>query len=227
MKYVLAIFISIIIALLAYITLNKNTASKIRLFKPADPDDAFESKNLNNSQMAFAIIIVTILGFVSVLQIQHRVSSHLGIAKMIIAILCLPGAAWLEFREKRLPNIITGAMAVLGVAFLITGLVLQQDGAVAYITSSVFATAGCAIFMVIAAFLTKQGIGAGDIKLISALALIGGVYTIIGTLFFGMLTCCTYAVFAILLKKKTIREAVPFGPFLLIGFVITLFVIPF
>ena len=227
MNCLVAFVVAVAIAGLSYVTLNKKIADRIRLFSPADPDEVFESKDLTQTTIIVISTIITIAGFVSVLQIQNRISNPLGIAKMVTALFCMVGAACFDFREKRIPNVFPGVMAVLGVLFLLIGFLVSRTGAVAYITSSVFAAAGCAIFLVIAAFLTKQGIGAGDIKLITALALIGGVYTIIGTLFFGMTICCMYALFALLLKKKTIKEALPFGPFLLAGFVVMLFVIHF
>ena len=110
---------------------------------------------------------------------------------------------------------------------LAIGVVTKQNGAIAYITSSVVASVGCVVILSIAAFLTRQGIGAGDIKLIGALSLMCGVNAIIGTLMCGMICCCAVAIVALILKKKTTKEGIPFGPFLYIGFVLTLFVMNF
>lgn len=227
MIYFVAIMTAVVIAVLSYITLNKKISDKIRLFKPADPEEHFDSKELNGTKIWIIVSLLTVVCFISVLQIQARVNNFLGIAKMVIALICMAGAACYDFREKRIPNIFPGVMALSAVILLAAGVIFKQNGAVSYITSSVFAAASCAVFMVIAAFLTKQGIGAGDIKLISALALIGGVYVIIGTIFFGIFSCCICAIFALLLKKKTIHESLPFGPFLFIGFIIMLFVIQY
>ena len=102
------------------------------------------------------------------------------------------------------------------------GYFSSQEGATAYIFSSVFASIAVAIFMIVASLLTRQGIGMGDIKLLTALALLGGVNTIGWTLIFGVAVCAVAAVFFLITKKKTVRGTMPFGPFILIGYIITI-----
>ena len=146
---------------------------------------------------------------------------------MIMALLCMMGAACFDYREYRIPNIFPLVMAGGAAVLLLTALFSGMSGAMAYITTGVVAAIGCAIVLVVASALTKQGIGAGDIKLISALALLTGVYCIIGTLFFGVVACSLYAIVALVMKKKKTSSSVPFGPFLLFGYITTLFAISF
>lgn len=227
MDHLVAFLVALAAAGLSYVTLYKEAADKIKLFAQADPEDEFTSKNFSRAAVLAMAAAVALAAYASALQIQSRISHPLGVAKMVTALLCMVGAGCFDLREKRIPNIFPGAMAALAVVYLVLGLILGVEGALGYITSSVVAAVACAIFFVIAAFLTRQGIGAGDIKLIIALALLGGVYVVMGTLFFGVLCCCVAAVVALLSKKKTLKQSLPFGPFLLMGYVAMLFVIQY
>ena len=66
-----------------------------------------------------------------------------------------------------------------------------------------------------------------DIKLLAALGLMGGVTIVGGTIFFAMLPCALVSAGLLITKKKTMREAIPFGPFLLIGYMLTIWILKF
>lgn len=223
MNYVIIVIVAALMGGLAYATLDISIATKLKVFRQADSEEAFFSRPIAKWQLVVGVIGISLVGLAVEWKIFQRVKDPIGIAKMSMGLICLAGAACFDYREKRIPNIFPGVLALTAIILLAFGFISQQNGAIAYITSSVFSAVGCALLFVLAAFLTRQGIGMGDIKLISALALAGGVYTIIGTLFFGLLSCCLTAVVALILKKKRINEGVPFGPFLFLGYVITVF----
>ena len=135
---------------------------------------------------------------------------------------CLTVAACVDLREHRIPNVVPLTMTVFAVISLTIGFLTDQQGYLSYIFSSVVSSVVVAILMLVASILTKKGIGMGDIKLLSALALLGGVYTICGTLFFGITLCAVAALVLLALKKKTVKEGLPFAPFVLLGYFITI-----
>lgn len=227
MEFVIAVFMAIVAFAMSYISLDRGTAEKIKLFAAADSEEEYISKVFSRTKIIVMSVLLMVVTFVSSRQILDRVSSSNGEMKMLLALVCMIGAACFDFREHRIPNIFPLVMAVGAVILLLLGVVMNIDGAVDYITTNVIAAVGCAIVLAVSALLTKQGIGAGDIKLISALAFLTGVYTVMGTLFFGVIGCAIYAVFALIMKKKKMSSGVPFGPFLLLGYIISLFAISF
>ena len=227
MKFIIAIVISLLAAAISYISLDKSSAERIKWFAVADEEAEYTSKNIPQTRIIMVAAILAIMAFLTTLQIMAKVNTPNGIMKMTLALLCMIGAGVFDYREYRIPNVFPLVMAVGAVILLVAGLLSGMDGAVAYITTSVVAAIACALILIAASALTKQGIGAGDIKLISALALLTGVYSVIGTLFFGVVACTIYAVVALIMKKKTTSSSVPFGPFLLLGYIITLFTISF
>ena len=190
-------------------------------------DEGFESKSISKCGLLFFVVLIGIISFAASWQIMTKVSGWLNIAKMLTALFCLNGAACVDYREHRIPNIFPLILALGGIIFLVVGYLMGQEGAIAYVVSSAFGAAGCTLALTIAAFLTKNGIGAGDIKLLGALALMGGVYTISGTLFFSVLLCTFVSVMLLVARKKDFHGSVPFGPFVLAGYILTLFIIKF
>jgi leader peptidase (prepilin peptidase)/N-methyltransferase len=65
--------------------------------------------------------------------------------------------------------------------------------------------------------------GGGDVKLGFLLGLINGFPNFAVMLFSAFLVGALYSVFLVILKRKGMKEAIPFGPFLIIGCYIALF----
>lgn len=221
-------FVATVLGLgLALIGLNKETADRISVFRNSDPNELFTSKEISKVEKVVLLVVVAVLCFASTMKIMDKVHDIIGIVKMIVCLLGLLGAACFDYREHRIPNIFPLVIALSAVLLLGLGVLAEQAGAIAYVTTGILSSVVCGLILVVASVVTKQGVGAGDIKLICAIALIAGVYTVMGTLFFGVVSCSVYGIIALILKKKSVSSAVPFGPFLLFGYVLTLFLINF
>ncbi|PIP04634.1 hypothetical protein COX53_01320 [candidate division WWE3 bacterium CG23_combo_of_CG06-09_8_20_14_all_40_14] len=91
----------------------------------------------------------------------------------------------------------------------------------------VFLSLLCAVilflFFYFLAFITRgRGIGGGDVKFAFLMGLILGFPKIIPAFFLSFLTGALVSLILILLRKKTIKQTVPFGPFLVFGAVLGL-----
>lgn len=221
MKIIVAVLMAMLAAGISYATLNISICNSVKLLRPADPEEVYESVHLSKVVILTLVACVVALSFAAASGIVRQTSDVIGNCKMMIALLCMVGAACVDFRERRIPNIFPIVMALSGIVLLITSVILQQNGAGAYITGSVVSCVVCVVFLMLASALTKQGIGAGDIKLIGALALLTGVYAVIGTIFFSSLICGIVAVVALITRKMSVNNSLPFGPFLFVGFVMT------
>lgn len=227
MEYIIAVLVAALTAVMSYAILDKPLADKLKFFNIASAKKEYESKVLSVNQCRLLAGIIAVLSFIAVVRIVQYVPDTIGVCKMVISLLCLTGAGCFDFRERRIPNLFPLILALGGVALLALGVALQQDGAVAYITSSAISTVGCALLLTLASVMTKQGIGAGDIKLICAFALMTGVHAVIGTLFFAVVLCSIASIIALVFKLKTLQGSFPFGPFLFFGFIITILTLNF
>jgi len=80
---------------------------------------------------------------------------------------------------------------------------------------------GFITFLVIA-LLSHGGMGWGDIKLAALIGLATGFPLVFMALIIGSIIGSVVAVFFLIAKKKGRKEAIPFGPFLSLGTLITL-----
>lgn len=80
-------------------------------------------------------------------------------------------------------------------------------------------------FMVLVLFrrLSHNGIGYGDIKLLSVLSAVLGVYGTIFVLFISQIAALLFVGLMILMKRMDSGGHVPLGPFLLIGYLVTVY----
>lgn len=227
MDLLISFFVALIGLGIALLGLNKETAERIPFLRNSDPSETFVSKEISKIERIILLCVVVLMSFAATMKIMNKVHDIIGISKMIVCLLGLLGAACFDYREHRIPNFFPLIIVIAAVLLLGLGVLIKQTGAIAYITTGFISSAVCGLVLVVASAITKQGIGAGDIKLICAIALIAGVYTVMGTLLFGVVMCSIYGIVALILKKKTTSSAVPFGPFLLLGYVLTLFLINF
>ena len=65
-------------------------------------------------------------------------------------------------------------------------------------------------------------VGAGDIKLFAVLGYYFGAGYILTAVFLTVLTAALYSVAALLMKKTTLKQELPFAPFALAGTVLTI-----
>lgn len=78
------------------------------------------------------------------------------------------------------------------------------------------------IFLIIFV-VSKGGMGGGDVKLIGVLGFILGISKIFLNIFLSFLAGGIISVLLLVFKIKGRKDPIPFGPFIILGFIITLF----
>lgn len=85
-------------------------------------------------------------------------------------------------------------------------------------------TVGIFLFFYLLIVITKgRGMGGGDLKLSMLIGLFNGFPLNIIAIFMGFLLGAVVSVFLVGLKIKSIKDTVPFGPFMVAGSILTLF----
>lgn len=72
-------------------------------------------------------------------------------------------------------------------------------------------------------FLSRGGMGGGDVTLIGSLGFVLGVKLIVLNIFLSFVLGAIISIFLLLTKIKTRKDPIPFGPFIVIAFFISLF----
>jgi leader peptidase (prepilin peptidase)/N-methyltransferase len=78
------------------------------------------------------------------------------------------------------------------------------------------------IFLLLIAIISRGGMGMGDVKLAALIGFMTGFPMVIISLFLGIISGGIVAVILLLLRRKTRKDTVPFGPFLCLGALIAL-----
>lgn len=98
---------------------------------------------------------------------------------------------------------------------VITGLIGGANGLIAGAIGFVF--------LLVPAFLYPEGMGWGDVKLAGLIGLVTGLPLVFVALFLAIIPGGVVAGALLLLKVKKRKDAIPFGPFLALATIITLF----
>ncbi|MDI6801922.1 MAG: prepilin peptidase [Thermodesulfovibrionales bacterium] len=118
-----------------------------------------------------------------------------------------------------LPGIVIG---LLSASFLVLDPFTHLLTIVGFKNSLTGLLLGGGLFYLIAV-LSKGGMGGGDIKMMSMVGAFMGWKAVLLTTFIGSLTGSIVGIFLMIFKGKGRKTKIPFGPFLALGAIITLF----
>ncbi len=169
-----------------------------------------------------AIIYVTII---YVYGIKETFIANLDLIKYILLTPMLISAFVIDYKYQIIPNRLNLTIFEVGLAFcFIYGL---SDVAIA-INMFFGMLAGAGIFFLITflggIFYGKEAMGFGDVKLMGALGLYFGLSNIIIITLLSFLIGALLSVILLLSKVKKSNEYIPFGPFIVIGAFISIYV---
>ena len=157
-------------------------------------------------------LIYLIIYLIYGLSIQSLVYIILSSALIIIA--------FIDLQEQMIPDIISLPGIVAGL--ILSFIVLYRS----FINSALGTLVGGGIILIIAwvgsIIFKKETMGGGDVKLAAMIgAFLGWRYTII-SLFLGFFLGALTGIILIMAKIKKREDAIPFGPFIALGSIITL-----
>ncbi|MDP3880994.1 MAG: prepilin peptidase [bacterium] len=191
-------------------TLTVCTVSFLLSFYPINLDPAFGS-------IATAIFIAIWLLIIYTLILLSLIDLRLKIIPDQINVFLFFLALPLLFIKSNFPN-----------AFLNQGSFLAGYGSIINPISSVWLNAGFAavfgaiFFGLIIAVTKGRGMGMGDLKLVIPLGLILGWPDIVLMISLSFIIGTIFSLPLLIFKKKTFKAAIPFGPFLVMAFFVTI-----
>lgn len=133
----------------------------------------------------------------------------------ILFLILLAAAAWSDFRRRRIPDTVSAAVALAGIA---AAQAAPEIGMAERIAGMLAVSAP--VFL--AAMIKPGAFGGGDIKLLAAGGLFLGVRRSWTAFVIAMAAAGVYSVFLVI-KGKSRKEKFALGPFLCMGMAISLF----
>lgn len=138
------------------------------------------------------------------------------------ALLFLLCAAFFDYRTHLIPNFLIIVMLLSGAVLLGAVFLLDRSAFAPTILSAAGGLIFCFPVFCFLSILTRNGLGMGDVKLISAMAWLLGLTVTLLSVLFGLVLCSLIAIGLMLMKRKSKTDLLPFGPFLFGGYLLLL-----
>ena len=126
--------------------------------------------------------------------------------------------AFIDLHTKIIPDKILLVVSVMGLPFIIYARTLN----VFFTDNFVAGLVGGGIFLLIV-FISRGGMGGGDVKLAAVMGLFLGWHGLLVALFMSFVGGGIVACYYLISRKKGRKDEIPFGPFLAAGAIIALF----
>ncbi|MDR2088615.1 MAG: prepilin peptidase [Clostridiales Family XIII bacterium] len=141
----------------------------------------------------------------------------IAIASLLASYLALSTAVVYDLRLKLIPNAVPLALAAVRAVLLVLAFFVTSDG-IAHLLGAAGGFAVAFALLAISAKLSKGGVGAGDVKLLSALGFACGFAFVLSALILALLLCALTGIALLLLRKAGRKDSLPFAPFVWGGF---------
>lgn len=175
------------------------------------------------TQWAAALLLAAAGGVASGYMLVLRAGTYPpNLLRLVLLGTLLTAAAYIDALSHKIPNWIVLCTAAVFAGCTVLDFVLSGTDAVPMALNSVLAAAVFFVVFFLVRLASRGGVGYGDIKMITAAALILGIY---GTFSFLLVSHVLAAVAAIALlvsKKATRKDGLPFGPFFYLGYLVTI-----
>ncbi len=199
------------------IAMRYETNRRLRSRKPVEDNENIKaaSYQLNGIFCLSSFFLIGISAFCGYIVSKNAVSiiANFELGMCYLATLA---AAVIDLKTRTIPNFIPIILVCARLVFFIYEI-LFVDAALSYLVSSLMGCFLCALLLIIANKISKGGIGGGDIKLLSCIGLMCGVYVVFSTLLLALIACMVVSFVFLALKKHSLKEHLPFGPFIYLG----------
>lgn len=165
---------------------------------------------------ATAALVAALLPNESGLQI-HIIFSF----KIAVSLGILLSTGIVDAKTHTIPNLLSVIFIITRIIFIPFEYVYQKENFKTLLISSVAGLIVTFITLYFVHRLTKSGFGMGDVKILSALGFMFSISCTLSTILFGMILTAVIGIIFIIMKKKTRKDSVPFGPFIFVGFIIS------
>lgn len=185
----------------------------------------FFKEYLKNCKPKYILMIIVAIAYILLL---YRYGFSINALKFMFLIPMLISAFQIDLKLQIIPNRLTLTIFEFGLIFTFIGVIINVNtGINLFINSLLGMIVGAGIFLIITliggAIAGKEAMGFGDVKLMGAMGLFFGWFNIILISVIAFLLAAITSIGILVLRKKKIDEYIPFGPFIVIGAIISIY----
>ena len=221
-EYIIGAAYGLMLGALAWLTLHQTYCRRCKVFDLLSEKKEYPSLTIKPFFLTMLVMLIAVGSAAATFFVLRRVPDTANRLRLLLMLIPTVAAGMIDLRENRIPNVLVLFLTAIGIGFLTYIFFAERDFFESYLVSSAIACIGTVVLLALISKIAKKGIGAGDIKLLGGLGLAGGVHILIGTVLFGTIGFLIVGVALLLLKKKTWKSSLPFGPFILLGLLLTL-----
>lgn len=164
------------------------------------------------------VVVAAVLGWLA----SGAVQSILDCIKILAIYVFFSLAMVTDIRSCTIPNIFIIGMLLIRIVLMVFEFFLRRDVFGNLVKESLVGGFFCLIILLLVSFITKGGLGMGDVKLLSAQGFLIGLYGVINTVMYALVCCTICALFLIVTNKRSMKDKLPFAPFIFLGYVISI-----
>lgn len=176
------------------------------------------------AQKKFRILVAAMLLLAAVLGFEFYLFQYgvLKIARYFILFWSLVAIAWIDQGSKKIPNEAVLFLFFARTLILLLECLFYRDYWISILESASMGFLLSGGMFLLCFLISKGAIGAGDVKLVAALGYYLGMGAVFTAIFLTVVVAAAYGMIALLLKKASLKQEIPFAPFILAGTVITM-----
>ncbi len=140
----------------------------------------------------------------------------MNVKRMTLLALLWP-IAYIDLKSYRIPNAFVVFGLICRVVIFAFELVFNSEYVFTVLLMEAIAVAALLLTSLLCALCIKNSIGFGDIKLFVVMGLMLGLDGIWGAIFLSLIVSFIICIVLLITKKKSRKDAIPFGPALVIG----------
>lgn len=148
-------------------------------------------------------------------------ASIIGMLKMTLGMCVLSCIFITDMELMMIPNLCSLVLLGGRIITIVAEFIWMKDEAIAWLLNSLIALVISLLLLLIMSKVTRGGLGMGDVKLLSSLGFLCGVRAVCFTLMFAFLLCALASTGLLLSRKKQLKDALPLGPFIWVGYGVT------
>lgn len=184
-----------------------------------------QQDSAGKNRKIFYLLSLAVGAVLAIVLVRVYPDQNIFIQKMRMAslygIMC--PIAFCDFYTNRIPNrLLLVSVGVWG-GTVVLECIKNTDSVYGHVRSSVTAAVMVFIVCIICKTLIKNSIGMGDIKLFMVMGLLQGVEGMSGAVFTSLVVAFFGALILLLTKRKKRKDNICFGPFILAGTTLSMF----
>lgn len=174
-------------------------------------------KQMESRYFRVLLLVSILTGGVLVAEFRIFSYSLLKIIRYLILAESMFLIAWIDQHEKRIPNRILGMLLIIRLLLLLGEWICFPGLGLSLLISSLLGLLAGGGMLLLVHFISKGGIGMGDVKLLGVIGAYVGISGIMPITFLAVLVSAVYSIVLLIRKKIKLKEEIPFAPFVLAG----------